>query len=129
MGILVGIPCFLFRRILGGLLDAQREPIEHSTPGSGERLRTTKAEARMVALGIEPVLVDVSVAAAMCGMTPERFASQCPLGWIEEGRRRLIHLESVRSWAKKRWSKKTRAPTAHDEDRDDAAFLLARALA
>jgi hypothetical protein len=68
----------------------------------------------MAALGIEPALVEEAVAAAVCGLSVERFVAECPLAGVQVGTKRLYPLDEVKAWAVRWWARKTGARPAND---------------
>lgn len=73
----------------------------------------------MAELGIQPILVEEAVAAAACGFRVERFRAECPIRPVQEGHRRLVPLDEVRTWALNYWRLKTGTGAANDAGVED----------
>lgn len=105
------------------------EPADCAPPARIATL-TSRSEARMAALGVQPAMVDEEIAAAVCGLSVARFRALCPLPGQKVGRRVLRPLDLVKKWSLECWAEATghslgdTTSDANSTDDEDWANLL-----
>lgn len=71
---------------------------------TGAAIRLSHGQQKMVALGLQPALIDEQIAAAMCGMSRKRFSAECPLPGARIGKSRFWPRTEIEAWASAYWA-------------------------